>query len=446
MIVDRTTFKLVHNLSVTMEPFSPLQRQPIGKLIRQSAFGRKKDTIMKILKWGVITTAIAVIIASGGGYVYLRSTIPDYNRSLVHSGIDQEVEIIRDSFGMAHIQAANDTDAYFAMGYCQAQDRIFQMDLARRAGNGRLAEILGPSLVKVDKLYRILGRLVPLDDWYAKISPQSRAAIDAYADGVNAFLASGNTALPVEFTILGYRPDPWRAADTLAVMLYMGWSQNYAFKTELLHAAIAEKVGPRMAAELFLDYPAGAPAIIPPGENPMAGTAMEYLEAMQLAGSLLGVAGGASNGWVVAPQRSENGGALFANDPHLGLTAPSIWYEGHLTTPNMNVSGAMVAGIPFVIAGANEHVAWGVTNSHYDDADFYIEKLNPENPLTYRYEGRWETMRTVTETIGVKDAVPDDFTIRLTRHGAIIDDISRHDPRPDHALPCAGPRPTFPWS
>ena len=197
---------------------------------------------------------------------------------------------------------------------------------------------------------------------------------------MNAFLESGGASLPVEFRVLGYRPELWRPVDTLAVMLYMGWSQNYAFKTELLHAAIAEKVGRDMAAELFLDYPTGAPAIIPEGENPVAAVATEYLEAMELAGSLLGITGGASNGWVVAPNRSANGGALFANDPHLGLTVPSIWYEGHLTTPTMNVSGAMVAGIPFVVAGANDHVAWGVTNSHYDDADFYIEKLNPGKP------------------------------------------------------------------
>ena len=238
---------------------------------------------MRILKWGIIVFCgifLAVFIV---GYLYLRSTLPDYNRSITLSGVGQQVEIIRDTFGIAHIRADNDADVYFAMGYCQTQDRLFQMDLARRAGQGRLAEILGPSLVKVDKLYRSLTALMPLEKWYSQITPQTRAALEAYTGGVNAFLEYSGTSLPIEFTVLGYRPEPWRPLDTLAVMIYMGWSQNYAFKTELLHAAIAEKVGKRMAAELFFDYPTGAPSIIPDGENPMGTVATEYLQTMQLA-------------------------------------------------------------------------------------------------------------------------------------------------------------------
>ena len=399
---------------------------------------------MRILKWGIIVTGVVVLAAFIAGYLYLRSTLPDYDRSITLPGVGQEVEIIRDSFGMAHIRAASDADAYFAMGYCQAQDRLFQMDLVRRAGQGRLAEILGPPLVKVDKLYRTLTALIPLEKWYSQITPQTRAALDAYAEGVNAFLESGATSLPVEFTVLGYRPEPWQPIDTLAVMVYMGWSQNYAFKTELLRAAISEKVGKPMADELFIDYPTGAPAIIPEGENPMGAVAPQYLQTMQLAGDLLGISGGASNGWVVAPRKSANGGALFANDPHLNLTTPSIWYEGHMTTPSMNVSGAMVAGIPFVIAGANDHVAWGVTNSHYDDADFYIEKLDPDNPLAYRYKDHWEPMRTVKEKIRVKGAATVDFDIRLTRHGVIIDDIGPHAPKPGYAVAMRWSQVDFP--
>ncbi|MBW1789796.1 MAG: penicillin acylase family protein [Deltaproteobacteria bacterium] len=168
---------------------------------------------MRILKWGIIVTGVVFLTVFIAGYLYLRSTLPDYNQSITLSGVGQEVEIIRDSFGMAHIRAAGDADAYFTMGYCQAQDRLFQMDLVRRAGQGRLAEILGPSLVKVDKLYRTLTALVPLEKWYSQITPQTRAALEAYAGGVNAFLESGGTSLPVEFTVLGYRPEPWRPLD-----------------------------------------------------------------------------------------------------------------------------------------------------------------------------------------------------------------------------------------
>ena len=160
---------------------------------------------MRILKWGIIVTGVVFLTVFIAGYLYLRSTLPDYNRSITLSGVDEEVEIIRDSFGMAHIRAASDTDAYFAMGYCQAQDRLFQMDLLRRAGQGRLAEILGPSLIKVDKLYRTLTALIPLEKWHSEITPQTRTALESYAGGVNAFLESGGIHLAVGAAA---HPDP----------------------------------------------------------------------------------------------------------------------------------------------------------------------------------------------------------------------------------------------
>jgi len=368
-------------------------------------------------------------------YGYLRMTVPDYSGVFSAPGLTGEVEIVRDSFGMAHIYAANDQDAYFAMGFCQAQDRLFQMDLARRAGHGRLAEILGEKLVKVDKLFRTLRAALPQDDWYKKLSPEGRDSLEAFAKGVNCFLETNAAPFPVEFKILDYTPEPWSIYDSLAVMLYMDWTMNYAFKTELLHAVIIDRVGEELARELFIDYPTGFPAIVPEGENPIASVGAGYLDALQLAGRELGFEmGGASNGWVVAGQKSKSGKPLFSNDPHLNISMPSIWYEGHITTPEMNVSGALVAGLPFVIGGANEHVAWGVTNSHHDDTDFYLEKINPEDPNAYRYLDRWKPMQIKRETIQIKGGGAVSYEIKLTGHGPIIDDLNKHGKRKGFAL------------
>jgi len=401
--------------------------------------------MMKILKISIAGIIVLVVILSLGVFGYLKSTVPDYSGSHHMTGIKSEVEVIRDSFGMPHIFAANDDDAYFAMGYCQAQDRMFQMDLARRAGLGRLSEILGSSLVKVDKLFRVINASSPIDEWKEKLSPETLSVLKAFSAGINAFLENGSTPLPVEFTILGYQPEPWQVTDSIAVMLYMAWTMNYAFKNELLHAAIVEKVGEDLAKELFIDYPSSFPAIIPEGENPTPEIGMGYLKTLELASNILGInTGGASNGWVVAPEKSKTGNVLFANDPHLNLTVPSIWYQGHISVPGMNVAGAVVAGLPFVLGGANTHVAWGVTNSHHDDTDFFLEKLHPDNKNLYLYKGVWKEIEVKQESIRVKDQDPVNYDIRLTRNGPVIDDLNKHRYSHDYAVSMRWTQVDFP--
>jgi penicillin G amidase len=400
---------------------------------------------MKILKWGMVILFALVSITLLTVFIYLKSTLPEYDGHKIVSGIQDEVEIIRDSFGMPHIYAGSDQDAYFALGFCQAQDRLFQMDLARRTGQGRLSEILGTPLIKVDKLFRTLNAALPSKKWKEEMTPESLNSLKAFSAGVNHFLKTNESPLPIEFTILGYAPDPWTLYDSMAVMLYMGWSQNYAFKTELLHAAIVRHVGKEMARELFIDYPSGFPAIIPEDEDPIATVGPEYLKTLQLAGEIIGFGnGGASNSWVVSSKKSKTGKPLFANDPHLSLNMPSIWYEAHIATPSMNISGALVAGLPFITAGANEHIAWGVTNSHYDDADFYIEKIHPDNPSLYQYRDKWEEMKIRKESIAVNNADMVNFNIRLTRHGPVIDSLSKHENQKGFALAMRWAQADFP--
>jgi penicillin amidase len=385
---------------------------------------------MRILKWvlGILLGLIIVIFI--GVYAYLRSTLPDYEGEIVVEGRKKPVEIIRDAYAMPHIYAQTDEDAFFALGYCMAQDRLFQMDFVRRAARGRLAEILGSDLVPVDKLFRTITAGRSFEEIASKYTPEFRSPVNAYAAGVNYFIENHKGPLPIEFTILGYEPQPWKLTDSVAVHYYMAWDLNSAFDIEMLFASVINKVGEEMAKDLFPDYPENYPTIIP-----KATASLNFTKTLAFAREVLGAeGGGASNNWVVSGKKSATGRPILANDPHLAHGAPGIWYEAHLVSPSMNVSGSILPGMPFVVIGANEHVAWGVTNVEADDTDFYIEKINPTNPNQYEYKRRWENMTIKEETIKVKGAEDVAFSVRLTRHGPIIDDVSDFEASKSTAL------------
>ncbi len=385
---------------------------------------------MRVFKWILGSLCGLILVIFIGVYAYLRFTLPDYNGEITVAGIIKPVDIIRDAYGMPHIYAHTDEDAYFALGYCMAQDRLFHMDLTRRAARGKLAEILGKDLVLVDKFFRTITAGKSFEEVAAAYTPDTRSASEAYAAGVNHFIKHHKGPLPIEFTILGYAPEPWQPFDGVAVHYVMAVDLNSAFGIEMLHAAVVEKVGEEIAREIFPNYADGYPTIAPQGS-----AALEFLKTLNLAREARGTeGGGASNSWVVSGEKSTTGKPIFANDPHLGHSAPGIWYEAHMVTPSMNVSGAVLPGIPFVIIGANEHVAWGFTNVMADDADFYIEKINPANPDQYEFMGRWEDMTIKEEVIKVKDADDVTFKVRLTRHGPIIDEINHYKEPKNTAL------------
>jgi penicillin amidase len=375
---------------------------------------------MRVLKWVLSILLGLVIVVFLGGFAYLRSTLPDYNGEMTISGLKDKVEIIRDSYGMPHIYAQTDADAFFAVGYCMAQDRLFHMDLVRRAARGRLAEILGKDLVPVDKLFRTITSGKSIESIASSYPHETLAAMKAYTQGVNYFIENRKGPLPIEFTILGYEPEPWQISDASAVHYYMAWDLNSAFSIEMLHAAVIDKVGEKVARDLFPDYVEGYPTIAPEG---MA--ALDLLKTLSLAREVLGTeGGGASNNWVVSGKNSATGMPILANDPHLGHGVPGIWYEVHLVTPLLNVSGSVLPGMPFVVIGANENVAWGWTNVMADDADFYIEKINPNNPDQYEYMGHWVDMTVKEEIINVKDAADVKFEVKLTHHGPLVDALN----------------------
>ena len=386
--------------------------------------------MMRVLKWLVSIFLVLIVVIIAGAYGYLRSTLPDYDGEMTISGLTGEIEIIRDSFAMPHIYARSDEDAFFALGYCMAQDRLFQMDMVRRAARGRLSEILGPDLVTVDRFFRTITAGRSIESIAASYDKETLAASKAYTKGVNYFIEHHKGPLPLEFTILGYRPEPWHFTDFVAVYYYMAWDLNTAFGIEMLHAAVIEKLGEKMAQDLFPDYPRGYPTIIP-GQT----ASLEFIKTLARTREALGTeGGGASNNWVVSGKKSATGKPILASDPHLGHGAPGIWYEAHIVTPNMNASGSLLPGMPFIIIGANENVAWGMTNVAADDADFYIEKLNPANPDQYEYMGRWENMTVKKEVIKVKGSRDVEFNVKLTRHGPIIDEVNKFEEAAGTAL------------
>ena len=209
---------------------------------------------MRLLKWIVGILCGLIIVICLGVYVYLRSTLPDYNGEITVPGIIKPVEIIRDAYGMPHIYAQNDDDAYFALGYCMAQDRLYQMDMVRRVVQGRLSEILGPKLVPVDKLFLTISAGKSVEEIAAKYPHEITSALRAYAAGVNHFIDHHPGPLPIEFTILGYKPEPWKYSDGLATHYYMAWDLNSAFSIEMLYAAVINKAGENLARALFPDY------------------------------------------------------------------------------------------------------------------------------------------------------------------------------------------------
>jgi len=331
---------------------------------------------------------------------------------------------------MPHIFAQTDWDAYFAQGFCEAQDRLFQMDMLRRVVRGRLSEVLGERVVPLDKLFRTLTAVKTLEEFARDLPEEVRASLEAYAAGVNHYLEKRNGSLPVEFLLLGVQPEPWQPADCLAVRVSMAWGLNTTMSMEMLRFAVLEKLGPELTAEIFVDYPAGSPLIVPDQALP-PGDKLGLLRLLHQAEILPGLPScGASNAWVLAGSKTKSGKPLLANDMHLAHSSPSIWYEIHIHTPSHNVSGVTFAGMPLVVAGANQHVAWGFTNAMVDDSDYYIEKVHPTRPNQYQFKSDWEKMTIRQQVLQVRDAPDLPFRVRLTRHGPVISDLGYSEPVP----------------
>lgn len=363
---------------------------------------------MRLAKRFSLGLLALLLVVVAGGWLWQLTSLPKTSGTLAIAGLRAPVEIRRDRNGVPYIKARTERDAYFALGYVHAQDRLWQMDFLRRLGAGRLSEVVGEATVRQDRYMRTLGLYRLAQTAVARLTPDARAAVDAYTAGVNAYLDSRNGAWPLEFYVLRYRPERWKPADSLvwgramAVFLSRDWQE------EALRARIKQTLGPEALPVLFPDYPADGPrtlAALGGGlDNPLALSS-------------------ASNAWVVSGTRSATKKPLLADDPHLRFRNPSLWYLARLTWPGGSLTGATVPGVPFMILGRNSHIAWGFTSAETDVQDLFIEQVDAATPTSYRTPEGFRPFEERTEIIHVRDRPDVRQRVRLTRHGPVISDL-----------------------
>ena len=371
----------------------------------------------------VLLVSMAAITTTFGLLVLRPLPFVDDDERLL--GLDERVEVLRDTYGVPHIFATDTHDLFFAQGYVTAQDRLWQMDIYRRAAEGRLAEVLGEPGLESDRFMRTLGlgRAAQLD--LGIISDQTRGFLEAYMEGVNKFLQQHGESLPVEFTILGYRPEPWTVLDTLAISKLQLYDAAGNYTQELLRASIAARLGPEVLATLLPDASTNAVfddarawALVAPELSPgLAGDGPAAL-ANVLGGAGQGLG---SNCWALAGSRTASGKPLLAGDPHLPVRNPSIWYEVALDAGDLHFIGFSIPGVPGVVIGHNDRIAWSFTYAYADTQDLFVERQDPADLRRYEFEGRMENATFTREVIKVKGRADDVVVdVAITRHGPIL--------------------------
>jgi len=365
----------------------------------------------------VLAILLALVLASSGTaglyWRWSRAALPKLDGHAQLPGLAAPATIRRDALGVPHIQAGSTPDAIRAQGYATAQDRLWQMDLLRRRAQGELAEAFGEGALRADRDARTLGLGHAAAASLAALDPDSRALLEAYAAGVNAYIASHRDALPLEFRMLRYEPRPWQAADTVAVGKLLALDLAQGWEAEAFRATVGDTLPPEVQDLLY-------PGAFPDDRILFGQDTRTAPPAAEAADHARG-----SNNWVVSGAHTATGKPLLANDPHLGLAVPSIWTAVHLTTPDLDVAGVTLPGAPGVILGRNRRVAWGCTNVHDDSADLYIEEWGGYD--RYRVPGGWETAEIRQERIQVRDG-PLSATshtivhpVRVTRHGPVVE-------------------------
>ena len=419
---------------------------------------------MRSVRRALLSIFLILLIAAGTAiWWFVYRPLPQVDGTIVVHGLHSDVSVERDRWGIPHIRAGSAEDMVEAQGYVMAQDRLWQMDLLRRVGRGQLSEIFGPALLSIDKKFRTLGFGRAAEREAAAASGEPRVIVEAYARGVNRFIEQHQNQLPLEFSLLHYKPQPWTPADTFVIGGYMYETLTDTWERELDRAKVIERVGLDRAKDLFspeaamdhfivgdpndkkdgsqhahsgdddddddemesddvikaqnLKPGAAGEDEIPPGINSMLWpVARDFLSGTnrEIRHSL------GSNNWVVSGAHTATGKPLLANDTHLELSIPSIWYQVHLTAPGWNVAGFTFPGAPLVVIGHNDRIAWGFTNNGADVQDLYIETFNPAAPDEYRVNGAWKKAQTLDEVIHIKGQGDEHLTVVLTRHGPVV--------------------------
>jgi penicillin amidase len=397
--------------------------------------------LKRVLKILMIILLAIILLGGAGGYWFVAKSHPQISGTLRVSGLKSQVEIVRDPLGVPHIYASNADDLFFTQGYVQAQDRLWQMELFRHVGAGRTAELSGRSGTSDDKFLRTLGIPRAARAYWENANEEEKRVLNAFAAGVNAFIDSHRDNLPIEYALIGITPEPWQPVDSAAWAKIMALDLGGNRTQELVRARLREKLGSDRANELMPGYPAQGPFIIPPEakeykaespnhlvtESPVISLGNPNFEAIAAIDSRMTLGDGiGSNNWVVDGTKTVSGKPMLANDPHLGIQMPSIWYEIGLHCQPIasdcayNVVGMAFAPSPTVVIGHNDRIAWGITNTNPDVQDYFVEKINPQNPNQYEYQGKWEDFTIESEIVKIKGGGEETFQVKISRHGPIM--------------------------
>jgi len=376
----------------------------------------------------LIITVSLIFIALIGAFAYLHhiktKAIPDYSENIKLKGLSDDVEVIRDKYGIPHIYAKNEKDLYTAVGYVMAQDRLWQMDLLRRVTTGRLSEMFGSKTIEADKLMRALEMPTKSAMVWDSLSVEEKISLEAFAEGVNQFIESNLDKLPPEFTLLGYQPEKWEPLHSINLIGYMAWDLTSGWSNEFILRKIKAKVGDK--AKVFIPDMENQKDLI--FSDFKADTThqkiVQFLNQSEILEELGASIFFGSNNWAVSGKKSVTSGPILANDMHLGLFAPGIWYQMHLNIEGkLNVTGLALPGQPNIVAGHNENIAWGMTNVMLDETDFYKETINPQNENQYKLDSKWLDFRIKEEEIKVKDAESIKYKVKFTHRGAVVSEF-----------------------
>jgi penicillin amidase len=384
----------------------------------------------KIAIW-MIMGFIAILIALGyWGYRTVIRSLPQTRGTLVIQALQKPVRIYRDGYHVPHILAEEESDCFFSQGFVTAQDRLWQMDMWRRAARGTLSEIFGPATVSMDSLMRVIGLQRTAESILPHLSPLSRRMYEAYTQGVNAYIQGQGNRLPVEFTLLNYTPDPWEVEDCVLILRWLGWQLCSGWKTDIVLSSLAQRLGMEKLTDLLPElrneslWKNGPVFSLNRNQQNPASLALDLSATSRAAGS---------NAWAVSGEKTQTGKPILANDPHLWFQNPSVFYEIHMASDALNVTGFSIPGVPGVLLGRNSHIAWGLANSMGDDLDFYAETLSENDSGRYIYGHSTRPLKFIEETIRIRPDSVLVLKIAMTHRGPLFTDL------PSQTISCDKP-------
>ncbi len=387
--------------------------------------------IFLVFRWMLrLFTGMIVLSVLAGVmlYYFLSRSLPDYDEDFAISGISAPVEIVRNNDNVPHIFGATDEDVFFALGFAHAQDRLWQMTMLRRTAQGRLSEMFGSRTLRIDELMRRYDLYGLAQQSVAVQDGPTQAALEAYAQGVNSWIGQVNRGAlgrgAPEFFMFSNEIAAWQPADSIAILKLMALQLSGQLENEVLRARVSLVLPDARVRDILPDAPGTGVTALPDYSSLVPGVSPSLAPIRRMAGGLSPFPtrdlAGASNAWAAVPARSAAGGTLLANDPHLGFTAPTVWYLARLELAAGGVIGGTIPGIPAVLVGRSEALGWGLTSSYLDDQDLYIEEVNPDNPEQYRTPDGWKDFVTRRSIITVKDEAPVTITLRWTDNGPVL--------------------------